>query len=225
MSVEEKIEQTSLGLSGNSFSERNKKEQNIVAKRIPTSKVVSGKAILKENKKRKFMDIFSLSDLSKVRDSVIFDVLIPAAKKMLVDMVENGIYTFIYGDSRRPTSPGSSIIPATKIGYTNYARPIGPYSDSYNLQQMARIPRSVYSYDQVIFETRSDAMSVLDVLDNIAGEYNIVRVADLYDAAGITKFDYTANNFGWKESDISSAKIERVQEGYIINLPKPLNIN
>lgn len=225
MSVEEKIEQTSLGLSGNSFSERNRKEQNKVEKRVPNGKVVNGKVVLKEDKKRKFMDVFSLSDLSKVRDSVIFDVLIPAAKKMLVDMVENGIYMFIYGDSRRPTPPGSSVVPATKIGYTNYARPIGSYSDSYNAPQMARMPRSVHSYDQVVFETRSDAMSVLDVLDNIAGEYNIVRVADLYDAAGITKFDYTANNFGWRESDISSAKIERVREGYIINLPKPLNIN
>ena len=129
----------------------------------------------------------------------------------------------IYGDSKRPSPGGSSIVPATKIGWTNYARPVGSYSSPYSARPEQR-PHSVYAYDQVVFETRSDAMSVLDVLDNIAGEFQIVRVSELYDAAGIKNFDYTAENFGWRESDISAARIERVRDGYIIDLPKPLNI-
>ena len=220
MSIKETIENTSIGLPGNSFSERNKTAEK---ERPKINKVIAGKAAVKEDKKRKFMDIFSLSDLSKVKDAVIYDVLIPAAKKMFVDMVENGMYTFIYGDSKRPSPGGSSIVPATKIGWTNYARPVGSYSSPYSARPEQR-PHSVYAYDQVVFETRSDAMSVLDVLDNIAGEFQIVRVSELYDAAGIKNFDYTAENFGWRESDISAARIERVRDGYIIDLPKPLNI-
>ena len=48
-------------------------------------------------------------------------------------------------------------------------------------------------------------------------------VADLYDLAGITCRNYTANRYGW--TDIQSAKVIRTREGYTLQLPRTVQIN
>ena len=52
-------------------------------------------------------------------------------------------------------------------------------------------------------------------------EYNIVRVADLYDLVGVTG-NFTDNNYGW--TNIRNAKIVRVHDGYKIDMPRALPI-
>ena len=53
--------------------------------------------------------------------------------------------------------------------------------------------------------------------------YGIASVADLYDLAGITCRNYTANRYGW--TDIQSAKVIRTREGYTLQLPRTVQIN
>ena len=53
--------------------------------------------------------------------------------------------------------------------------------------------------------------------------YGIASVADLYDLAGITCRSYTANKYGW--TDIRSAKVVRIRDGYILELPRTVQIN
>lgn len=48
-------------------------------------------------------------------------------------------------------------------------------------------------------------------------------MADLYDLAGITCRNYTANRYGW--TDIQSAKVIRTREGYTLQLPRTVQIN
>ena len=54
-------------------------------------------------------------------------------------------------------------------------------------------------------------------------QYQIVSVADLYDLAGITCRSYTANKYGW--TDLRSAKVVRTRDGYILQLPRTVQIN
>ena len=58
-------------------------------------------------------------------------------------------------------------------------------------------------------------------MDEIMEEYGIVRVADLYDLVGITG-DYTDNKYGW--TNIRSAEVVRVRDGYKIKMPRAMPI-
>jgi hypothetical protein len=80
-----------------------------------------------------------------------------------------------------------------------------------------------FEYDDIIFETRGDAELVLDQLESAIANYGIASVADLYDLAGITCRNYTANRYGW--TDIQSAKVIRTREGYTLQLPRTVQIN
>ena len=51
--------------------------------------------------------------------------------------------------------------------------------------------------------------------------YQMVSVADLYDLVGVTG-DYTDNKYGW--TNLRNAKVVRVRDGYMIDLPKALPI-
>lgn len=68
-----------------------------------------------------------------------------------------------------------------------------------------------------------DAELVLDQLESAIANYGIASVADLYDLAGITCRNYTANRYGW--TDIQLAKVIRTREGYTLQLPRTVQIN
>lgn len=75
---------------------------------------------------------------------------------------------------------------------------------------------------KIIFEHRNDALVALSNLKDIFDRYGAVCVGDLYDEAGI-KCDYMHNRFGWKNhDDIHNAKIVKVEGGYMIDLPEPV---
>ena len=76
--------------------------------------------------------------------------------------------------------------------------------------------------NNIVFNSRGDAEAVLMSMDELISQYEVVRVADLYDLAGITG-DYTDYRYGW--TDIRSARIERVRDGYIIRMPKALPLD
>lgn len=177
------------------------------------TKVVSGTAKpQKKNAITKFADVFVPEDTAKVKNHILKDVVIPAIKNMIAESVKTGIDMILYGDTdvRRKNSP------ASKISY-------GKFYDSPVRRDSAPIRYNTYDYTDVVLDSRGDAEAVLMGMDEIMAKYEIVRVADLYDLVGITGNSYTDNNYGW--NDIRSARIERVRDGYVIKMPKPLPID
>ena len=71
----------------------------------------------------------------------------------------------------------------------------------------------------MIFETRGDAESVLDSMNDIIATFHAVSVGDLYDLANVPNDNYAANKYGW--TDIEGCKAIRIPDGYILKLPKP----
>ena len=75
---------------------------------------------------------------------------------------------------------------------------------------------------EVVFKHRNNALVALSNLEDIFDRYYVVSVADLYDEAGV-KCDYTYGRFGWNNyDDIHNAKIVKVEGGYMIDLPEPV---
>lgn len=175
------------------------------------TKVVKGKVkSKKKNEVQKLADVFISEDVANVKSYILMDVLIPAVKKAVSDIVTNGIDMILYGGTGK-SSNGS------KYTYRNY----NSFSSGSNHVNRTRAVGAGYNFDNVILETRSEAESVLMGMDELIETYGVVSVGDLYDLVGISG-TYTDNKYGW--TDIHNASVVRVRDGYMIKLPRALPI-
>ena len=130
-------------------------------------------------------------------------------------MVTTGIDMILNGESGMHRKNSSN---ASKVSYRSYYDEVNRrQNNSYN-----RSSRTGYSYDDIIFDNRGEAEDVLARMDELVATYGLVRVADLYDLVGITG-NFTDNRYGW--TDIRSAKIVIVSDGYMIKLPRALPLD
>lgn len=197
-------------------SHKSKEEQKDVTHEKRVEKVVSG--TVKPKRKgdmQKFADVFISEDVSNVKSYILLEVLVPAIKKAISDIVTNGIDMVLYGETGRTRNKST----ASKVSYNRcYDRPEDRKRD-YN----APAARNGFDYDDLIFPTRGDAEAVLDAMNEIIAQYQVVSIADLYDLANVSLDNYTANKYGW--TDIRGCKPIRVRDGYILKLPRALPLN
>lgn len=166
-------------------------------------KVISGNAKVK---KRSALS----DDIQNIKSYVVMDVLIPAAKKAISDIVTNGIDMILYpGGNGRPKRSNANHV-SYRSYYDNRDR-----DRRYDPETRSR--RSSYSYDDIIIDTRAEAEEVLERMDELLDTYNVVSVADLYDLVGIS-CSYTDNKYGW--TNLRNAEVIRVRDGYFLKLPK-----
>ena len=191
-------------------SHRSKEEQKLLEKKIEP--VVKGKVTKKKNNVRKLTDTFVSEDIQNVKSYVLMDVLVPAIKKAISDIVTNGIDMILYGESGRSTRKTN----ASTVSYRNY------YDNRRDDRYSSSRTRTGYSYDDVILETRSEAEDVLTRMDELIDTYGVVSVADMYDLVGIS-CNYTDNKYGW--TNLRNAEPVRVRDGYMLKLPKALPID
>lgn len=193
----------------NSHKSKEGGKENVPEKRV--GKVISGTAkSKKKNEIQKFADVFISEDVDNVKSYILMDVLVPAIKKAISDIVTNGIDMILYGEAGRAKKNSS----ASKVSYQKYYDSGGMKRDYGSARS-----KTSYEYDELLFETRGDAESVLDAMNEIIAQYDVVSVADLYDLANISNDNYAANKYGW--TDIAGCRAVRVRDGYILKLPKP----
>lgn len=83
--------------------------------------------------------------------------------------------------------------------------------------------KSGFVLEDILFETESDALSVLSSMKEIIVNYGCVSIADYYDLAGLPSNVYTNTKYGWL--DLKDAKVIDSMDGYKISLPKVLILN
>lgn len=158
----------------------------------------------------KLADIFVSEDISNVKSHIMMDVVVPAVKKVISDIVRDGIDMLLYGDARGNRSSSSY------ISYRDYT------SNNVSSNRSINSPsRTGYNHDDIILETREEAEEVLERMDELIETYGVVSVADVYDLIGIS-CNYTDNKYGW--TNIRNAEPIHVHGGYLLKLPKALPI-
>lgn len=202
-------------LPDNSSKARQEKKQEVSREGKRAEKVVRGKVKTKKNEIRKWTDVFISEDVGSVGNYILMDVLVPTFKKTLYDIVVNSIDIALFGGRGGSGGGGSRRTISDKVSYRDYNGVSRRDRDerSYNRNTRDHV------YEDIVFEARADAKDVLDGMDEIMEAYDFVRVADMYDLAGLT-CEHTLNNYGW--TDIRSAKIVPVGDGYIIKMPRAL---
>lgn len=174
-------------------------------------------------KKKSFLNkamnaIMGDDDVKSVKDYILFDVLIPALKGTITDMITGGIEMALYGEQRsiRSRSNIRRSGPRSYTSYNSYYHSKG--STNNRRDSFGRRERATHSFDDIIFATRGEAETVLSHLSDLTIDYDAASVADFYELAGITP-EFTDDKYGW--TNLRDAMTERTRAGYVLRLPPP----
>ena len=192
-----------------SNSYRSKKEateiQQTEEKKKVEKVVVGSVKTKKKSGLGKLFGNFVSEDAQDIKSYLFRDIVVPTIKKTISDTVDMILYG---GSSKSRTS-------ASRVSYRSY------YDEPRTRSVRDVRPTVGYSYDDVIVESRGDGEEVLSRMNELIDTYQIVSVADLYDLVGLTG-NYTDNKYGW--TNLSTAEVVRVREGYKLDLPRPMPI-
>lgn len=176
--------------------------------------VVSGSTkTRRKGEMQKFADVFIAEDAGNVKSYIFMEVIVPALKKAISDIVVTGIDMILYGEAGR----SKKNTPA-KASWQNYYE-----QDNRVRANSGTNRRSSIDYDDIVFDTRGDAEAVLEAMSDIIDQYGTVSVADLYDLARVPNDNFTMNRYGW--TNINNASPVRVRDGYILKLPRVIPLN
>lgn len=172
-------------------------------------KVIKGSAkIHQKTTGEKLKETLFGEGVDNVGDYVVFDVIIPTLKEMVVNSVSDGINMLLFGETKRGRSSSRN----SRSGYVQY--------ESYSRNRDRDSGRRAqFDFSDIEFETRADAIDVLDAIEDTISMYDVASVSDLYEFAGITPRP-TDNNYGW--TSVNTAEILMKRNGsYILSMPRP----
>ena len=202
-----------MDYAGNTDKEKDREKKKL-------EKVVQGEVLTKEvGLGRKFRNVFFGGDARQSARYVAGDVLLPALRNLIVDMVTMGIERVVYGENARrrgrPTTPFTS-----RVQYNAYSAMRDP-RERVNLPgQPPRLAARSQEPD-LILERREDAEAVLEQLVAIIDQYDVASVSDLNELLGRPS-SHIDQKWGW--TSLGRVSIRQVREGYHLDLPQPEEI-
>ena len=185
-------------------------------------KVTKGEVTLK--KKGAFTKIKNsiiVGDSRNIGSYLVNDVILPAVKETLFDIIRNGAEMLLFDSySRRRNKRGR-----IDKDYTKYASYTSSSLDKDKKERERGYSRSSdFDIDDLRFERKDDAEDVILSLRYEIEEYGKVSVAALYDFIGkSSEVPYTANNYGWDASNFDPMVKEYRRDFYLI-LPQPIRL-
>ena len=181
----------------------------------PEKKVIAKAKVQKKSAIKEALRTFFVQDLPEIAEHLVVDVAIPAAKNAITDMVTQGIQQLLYGEvdpRRRSTS-----------GYTSYSsvsrsdRGRGYYEPRRSERREPRQQKPT-NVEDLVFDTRGDAVDVIEFVADSIEQYGQVSVADLMSSVGIQP-RYTDERWGWTTTD--SFEIRQIREGWLVSADRP----
>lgn len=181
----------------------------------PEKKVIAKAKVQKKSAIKEALRTFFAQDLPEIAEHLVIDVAIPAAKNAITDMVTQGIQQLLYGevDPRRKSTSG----------YTSYSRSSRDYSGRAYYEPRRperREPRKSKptNVEDLVFDTRGDAVDVIEYIAETIEEYGQVSVADLMSSVGIQP-RYTDERWGWTTTD--AFELRQIREGWLVSADRP----
>lgn len=195
---------------------------NGIAKEIPPKEApmkMRGKVSRRKNIFNDVKDEFISEDAPRVGSYILYDVLLPALKDLILDIAHGSIDMAMggggrgYGGYRRNSN----------ISYTPYNRYY--YDDDRSSRRSYRDePRRHSRRDRdpsgFTFQDKDDASDLLDFLCDYIDRYGEVPVSIFYDKIGETiPGDFTSEDYGWR--NLSQARVMPAGRGeWYINFPR-----
>lgn len=167
--------------------------------------------------RRKFVETFIGGDPKTAAQYAVIDVMLPAARDLLVEGVSQGMERLIFGQarSRGVTPPQSG--PTGFVSYNNRYHQMGTRQTAPQ-RTMSRQARARHDFDEIVLGVRAEAEAVVDNMFEIVSQYGVASVADLYALVGVES-NHVDTTWGW--TSLTGAGVTRVHGGFLVDLPAP----
>ncbi len=207
----------------NSRTPRPRKAQTPEPAKKVQKAIVGEVVVRKKPLSRRFVETFFGGDAHGVGAYLMMDVLIPAVKDLIVDIVTTGAERAIFGENRAPSrragyrpfgGPQQTYTSYNRYAPANSARRDGPPREDRASRRGASSP----GHEEIIFATRAEAQEVLDRLFDLISQYEQATLSELKELVGLTG-EWTDENWGWR--DIRGTGIVLTRSGYLLDLPRP----
>lgn len=200
----------------------NKKTAPAPAEAPKVAPVVTGKVVTRKTSVgKRLKEVFIGADATSVWAYVAYDILIPAIKDTIADAGSMALERMLFGDTRGSSRSRSRGVGSSATGHVNYGGFSKPGNDRYGNggRQLSPAARSSLNFDEIVLETRTEAENVIEHLGMLIDQYQVAKVADLYDLCRVSNNDYTTQKWGWYS--IQGASVSRLSRGgYLLNLPR-----
>jgi hypothetical protein len=186
-------------------------------------RVTSGEVIVtKKTFGRKVKDLLIEADFRGVLRYIGREILIPAAKNMIVDSTQKGVERVVYGETA-----------VRRRNFGGYGGTRVQYHSPINRQHRDVVSREVTSIlnqgarpsgytrrpqDAYILTTREEAELVIDQMNDIIDNYEVASVADLHATIGLNS-THVDEKWGW--TYLGNIPIRQIRDGFLLELPMP----
>lgn len=186
-----------------------KKEKEKKIEKVITGDVVERKRPFGS----KIKDVFIGGEFKSAMMYIAAEVLLPAARNMIVDATTKGIERVVYGDDPRRRPSGSR----NRVNYSHPMDRFSPISRNVGFlpEQQARVTRR-HDVNDLVLATREEAEIVVERLGDIIDRYESASVADLKDLVGLPT-SFVDNGWGWVS--VNNITIRQTRDGFVLNLP------
>jgi hypothetical protein len=207
-----------IAIPGNSYKMREGEavaQEQVAEPREKVEKVIEGKVVKRKQPlwKRAARSMIA-DDAQSVGDFILVDVIIPAAKNLIRDIVVGGTDRALYGSAKARGRVGTTIVggglSSLRTRYDKMAeeRP----------RTLSRESRAKHDFDDIVLDDRNEAITVMEELISRVSRFGSASVTDLYDLVGVTG-SFTDQRWGW--TDLSTADIRQSRGGFLLDLPRP----
>lgn len=180
----------------------------------------------------KVASAFIGEDLGDIGGYLMWDILIPAGKKTLEEVINRGISMILYGDGGHSTSRRGRD-DRTIVSYSSFfSRDRDRYGQIPDRDRRRTVGRSSHirtskmqdRLDAISFVDGGEASDILMNLEAFIEQYGCVSVADYLELADLSDYiQYTDNGWGWY--DLSRAVVRTTRYGnYEIDFPAPIEL-
>lgn len=200
------------------------KQPAVKEEREKVEKVIQGTARARKLPwYRRAANSFVAEDAQTVGDYILVDILVPAIKTAIRDIIVGGTERTLFGVTGRGGTRGPAY-----GGLRGNQRSIREKYNEVSTAEAARRSQggppaqqraSTFDYKELYFDTRQDAIEVIDSMVSRIALYHEATVKDLYDYCGISG-DYTAHGYGWY--DLSDANVRQFRGAWLLELPNPV---
>lgn len=175
------------------------------------------KGVVSSEKKIGFFERLGGGSVGDVKSYLLTDILLPAAKNLIGDLIGDGIHMLLWG------SPGAKKDSryGGRVSYGSYYNDRKYGSRHESRRDEPQTTKSAYQFDDIIINSRAEAEEVITLMREIVDMYGRVSIADYYELVGVTG-QYTDCDYGWKS--LSGVDVRRTKNGYFIDLPKAMPI-
>lgn len=194
-----------------SNSSKSKKDPTVSKPNRPDVPQIASGRMQKRSIGYKFRETFAGDDAGSVGQYLLFDVIIPKTKDLLFDMVSQGFERLLFGTSRPIVSRGNG-----KTNYRGISHNAAPAQE--DRKQLSGRARANHHFEDIVLDTRDEAVAVIEALTNLIDMYDSATVSDLYSCVGIST-NHTDLKFGW--TNLDDAAVRAFRGGYSLDLPRP----